>query len=381
MLKSLIILSLICTMIFGQGISYRIEAMGKDMAGIISDIETDLLRNPAHIFDGDFVQLQRSYTTYTTYQFTRTGPIYSGLLVKNPFGVLIEGFAEYSKRQDAPHKYSMISNYFFQSRIMGGLKLSKKPFGLEIGTEIKKVKAASEYAWTNYIQYNESNDYYELNRLKLGCILGTDALHEIMLAGSLIKIKFRDIAEALQRFETSDSMNLKFIPRVTYLYSNRLNNKNKYFHLLIDCGQPNTIEEIQFPSNTFLSEIDNELTGKISVGWEDFLHQKVLIGYGSMYKTDIVLTDSLTTYTHNLILPFAVEYKPTNYIFLRAGTSSYLQLKDEYGNIYRNQDFSNGFSYSLGIGLKFKKFSSDFVIPSSSVLYINNWKIRVCYEF
>lgn len=380
MLKSLIILSLTCTMIFGQGISYRIEALGADMAGIISDHETDVLRNPAHIVDGDFVRIQRYYVE--DFMTTISYRILSGFLVRNSLGISIDGSAYYGKSSDMSGRTQMISGYFIKGRILGGLKIFQKPIGMEVGTEIIKNKSVDERNGIVHIEYHKDNNYEEVDRLKLGGIFGKESSHEIMFGVGLAKINYRHIFGTLPRHEISDSVLLKFKPRLTYLYTHKSSKNNRYFHLLFDIGQPYSINELSYPpSLVHLSDVDNEFVGRMSIGWEDLIHPKVLFGYGSVYNTNITIADTFIFSNHNVILPFSLEYKPTNYLFLRAGTSSYFHLTDEYGNNYRIQNFSNGFSYSLGLGLKFKKFSGDFVIPSSYVLCINNWKIRACYEF
>lgn len=381
----IVVLVLICSTIFGQGVSYRIEAMGSDMAGIISDHETDVLRNPAHIFDGNFVRLQRS-PTYFDRVYYYYAPLFSGFLVKKPFSILFEGSTYYDKSSSSYTLHTTIkdSKYSIQGRILGGLTISSIPIGLEVATEINNItqERRNELFYDTLYMYNA---YYNVSHIKIGGIFGEKNTHEISVSEPLSMRHIRSYQSSRTPLEIEYSMTSKPIPRLTYLYSNTIQENKKYFHLLVDIGSPYSIGETRVPSNIYFYEINYKLLGKITAGWEDFIHSKILIGYGCVYKVDMTLAKiHYKSYEHNLILPVSIEYKPTNFLFLRAGTSTSLTLNDVHDIYYNigswNTDISFSFSYSLGMGLKYKRFSCDFVLPSSDFLVINYWKIRACFD-
>jgi hypothetical protein len=368
------VLVLMCSMVFGQGVSYRIEGMGSDMAGIISDHETDVLRNPAHIFDGDFIRVQREilqldYIARNVYRVLDM-PNYSIFMVKHSFGILAEGGGKYNSSHSYSYK-TTIGDYLVSGRLLKEFQLSSTPIGFDAGGEIKKTKQFL-YGYDTCVRYQE------IDHLKIGGIFGERNQHEIILSGNITKMNFRYI-----RYDNITRASfLQILPRISYSYITEAEKNKKRFHLLVDLGSPNSFDEM-YPLTEFVgngSIADAYLVGRISTGWEHYIYPKTLIAYGVVYKTNVLFANHYNINVNDLALPLSIEYQLTKYLYLRVGTSSSGTLTFNTYQIGCDKDFQSAFVYSSGVGIRTKKFSMDFVIPGLSILYPGEWKIRACYD-
>ncbi len=353
--------SFIFSILCAQGISYRIEAMGEDMVGIISDYETDLLRNPAYVTYQNYVRIQQTQTSSYFEGYTR----FSSVIIKNPYGLLIDGCGRYSGSQSF--------RYFYHLRTLTGFKINTHSFGLEPSIELYREKATIYDIDLSY--------FYEdrIFRYKLGAIVNKRNQHEITIS----IIDFMENITCEESTYTNHEYRRLIVPRLIYLYNHKIANTSKIFRLYLDIGHKYSLDQLDYAS--IINYTD--WTGKLAIGWENMINPKLLVGYAGVCKSNIVVFSTTQIRTNNRIeFPFSIEYNPWDFLFLRSGITPIFIINYNYLN-YTTQPgdwhwfVSTGLSRSIGLGLKYKKLNFDFVIPTSSILDLNEWKTAFHFNF